>query len=302
MEALWNGIRGILLPLLVVLLLQNTLNLDQSTKNRLLTATLISPWAVQSIRTIVPQIHHVSTTCSLWNAMRKPILDETRDTLQQRISNGRAIRSKRFDLYLPPTYTGRALLFVPGACVPHVAYAQVASQLSEQGVAVVVISAEPVCMPSVHLGCCKKSMQRVMKNVDRKYLPYPARWSLGGHSMGAFCAMRLSSELMNPSHLVFWGMGPYKEARSNISSTTIPVLVVHGSNDKLCEYTPEAWNDFEKDLPPHCVYVVIPGATHNQFATYSNDPAVDGIPGISSEEQHQLVVEATAEFLFKDTY
>jgi pimeloyl-ACP methyl ester carboxylesterase len=137
-----------------------------------------------------------------------------------------------------------------------------------------------------------------MQQVDRDFLPFPAEWSLGGHSMGAFAAMRLAVELQ-PTNLVFWGMGPFTEARTDISSIGCPVLVIQGSNDMLCKYTPESREEFRRALPLHYVEKLIRGGTHDGFATYPNNPIFDGVPGIPKEKQRRLVVAATSNFLLQ---
>jgi pimeloyl-ACP methyl ester carboxylesterase len=137
-----------------------------------------------------------------------------------------------------------------------------------------------------------------MHQVDRDFLPFPAEWSLGGHSMGAFAAMRLAFELQ-PTKLVFWGMGSFPEVRTNISSVKCPVLVINGSNDMLCQYTPESRQEFRRALPSHFLDKLIHGGTHDGFATYPNNSLFDGVPGITREKQHRLVVAATSNFLLQ---
>ena len=294
LQSLIHGSLGILLPLLVLTLLRTA----QLSSSRLLLVTLVSPWTFGSIATIGLELRQMKSTCARWAAIRKPIVDDAREALQHRIRIGRAHHTRRYDIYLPLTFQGQALLFFPGACVPHIAYSEVAGLLSDEGLVVVVVSMEPVYMPSPNLGADAKPMRRIMQQVDHDFLPYPAEWSLGGHSMGSFAAMRLVSELQ-PSRFVFWGMGPFPEIRTNLSNTNCRVLVINGSNDPLCEYTPVSHEEFRRALPPHSVYKTIRGGTHDGFATYPNDPIFDGIPGITKEKQHRLVVAATSTFLLQ---
>ena len=296
MQSLIDGVLGILLPLFVLTILR----IAHVCPDRLLPATLVSPWTAACTATIFPQLRAVQRTCSSWRAIRKPLEDDARDTLRQRIQSGRAQRFHRFDVYFPPVYRGQALLFFPGACVPHAAYSEVAALMSDDGLVVVVASIEPVCMPSPGLGADATPMRLIMHQVDSKFLPYPTQWSLGGHSFGAFAAMRLALEL-GPVCVVLWGVGPFPEAYTNVSQLDCPVLVIQGSNDRLAKHTPESWQEFLKQLPPGAKHKVIHGGTHNGFATYSNNPAVDGLPGITKENQHRLVATATSNFISRHT-
>lgn len=295
MRTFMNGIAGILLPLLVLSLLRR-IALDGT--DRLLPAALLSPWTIASVATVVPELRAVRKVCKGWQKMRKPLEDDARDTLQERVRIGRALHTRRYDIYLPPEYRGQALLFFPGACVPHVCYSEIAASMSDEGLVVVVVSMEPVCMPSAGLGADAPPMRRIMQQVDRDILPYPAQWSLGGHSFGAFAAMRLALEL-GPACVVLWGTGPFPDATTDVSMLNCPVLVVQGSNDKMAQHTPESWHVFLQQLPPDTTRKVIRGGTHNGFASYPNNPLVDGIPGTTKEKQHRQVAAATTKFVFK---
>ena len=295
LETFINGILGLLVPLLVVSLFR-ALHVGS---DRLLPATLVSPWTIASVATIVPELRSIRKVCNGWKKMRKPADEEAVNTLIERIECGRAHRCPRFDVYMPLEYRGQALLFFPGACVPHVAYSEVAAQMSDNGLVVVVASMEPLCMPSAGLGADAPPMRRIMQQVDRDYLPYPAQWSLGGHSFGAFAAMRLALELDPVRSVVFWGAGSFLETTTNISMLNCSVLAIQGSNDCLAKHTPESWKAFLNELPPDTTRKVIRGGTHNGFASYPGIPATDGISGITKEQQHKQTAEATSKFIFQ---
>lgn len=294
LETFIYGILGMLIPLLVVSLLRALI----AGSDRLVPATLVSPWTIASVVTIVPELRAVRKVCNGWKKLRKPADKEAINTLIERIESGRAHHCPRFDVYMPLEYRGRALLFFPGACVPHVSYSEVAAQMSDMGLVVVVASMEPLCMPSAGLGADAPPMRRIIQQVDRNYLPYPAQWSLGGHSFGAFAAMRLALEL-GPSSVVFWGAGSFLETTTNISMLNCSVLAIQGSNDCLAKHTPESWQAFLNELPPDTTRKVIRGGTHNGFASYPGNPAADGVPGITKEQQHKQTAEATSKFIFQ---
>lgn len=293
-----HGILGVTLPILVLIMLQ--IITPALCSGRLIPLTMLSPWTLASFVSIGTEVRAVRKICRGWKSMRKTVDEDALNLLQERIDIGRAHHLPRYDVYLPPEYKGQALLFFPGACVPQACYAQVAAQMSDNGLVVVVVSMEPVTMPSAGLGADAPPMRRIMQQVDKNYLPYPAQWSLGGHSFGAFAAMRLALEL-DPSCVVLWGSGPFPDATTDVSTLDRPVLVVQGSNDNMAKHTPESWEAFLKQLPPDTTRKVIQGGTHNQFASYANNPAVDGIPGMTKEQQHQEVATATSKFIFKST-
>jgi hypothetical protein len=295
LETFINGILGSLIPLLIVSLL---CTLDIGSPHRLVPATLVSPWTIASVDTTLAELRSVRKVCNGWKKMRKQTDEEAVNTLIERIESGRAHRCPRFDLYMPLEYRGQALLFFPGACVPHTAYSEVAAQMSDNGLVVVVASMEPLCMPSAGLGADAPPMRRIIQQVDRDYLPYPAQWSLGGHSFGAFAAMRLALEL-DPASVVFWGAGSFLKTTTNISMLNCSVLAIQGSNDCIAKHTPESWQTFLNELPPNTTRKVIRGGTHNGFASYPGIPATDGISGITKEHQRKQTAEATSKFIFQ---
>lgn len=297
MNSFMNGILGVLLPILVLSLLRVIAN-PTVASDRLLPATLLSPWTIASVATIVPEVRAVRKVLRGWKSLRKTVDENALITLQERIKSGRVRHFSRYDVYLPPDYRGQALLFLPGACVPHAAYSEVAALMSDEGLVVVVVSMEPVTMPSEGLGADAPPMRQIMQRVDSDILPYPAKWSLGGHSFGAFAAMRLALEL-EPSCVALWGTGPFPDATTDVSMLDRPVLVLQGSNDAMAQHTDESWQELLSQLPPDTTRKVIRGGTHNQFTSYPNNPAVDGVPGTTKEKQHQQVATATSKFIFK---
>lgn len=296
MRTFVNGILGVLLPTLVVSLL----NMMHLGLHRLIPLTLVSPWTIASVATVGSELRAVQKVCKGWQNMRKQVEIDAINTRNERMQCGRAHHCRRYDVYLPTEYQGQALLFFPGACVPHTCYSEVAALMSDEGLVVVVVSMEPLAMPSAGLGADAPPLRRIMRQVDREYLPYPAQWSLGGHSFGAFAAMRLALEL-DPQSVVLWGAGNFPDARTNVSMLSCPVLVIQGSNDKIAQHTTESWEAFLKLLPPNTTRTMISGGTHNGFASYPNNPAVDGIPGTTKEKQHQQAATATSKFVLKNS-
>ena len=287
-ELLLQSILGILLPLLVFSLAK----IDP----RLIVP--LSPWTFGVVRGGIPPIQTICDTAHSWKIGRNnPVAT---DCLADRIESGRCVRCGRFDVFLPSSdYSGNAMLLLPGALIAHTAYTDVAAKLSDEGICVVNVSMEPCRMASKHLGASPRRMKNIMKRVDRM-LPEPATsWSIGGHSMGCFAAMALAEEL-DVSSLITWGVANFQNTRTDLSQSSIPVLVLQGSNDKLCEMDETSLREFRLDFPPHTTYKMIRGAAHSWFASVKpGDPHFLGVATISMEQQQEEAAVITAKFLLE---
>jgi pimeloyl-ACP methyl ester carboxylesterase len=218
----------------------------------------------------------------------------------------------------------RALLFLPGALVPHAAYAEVAARLSDAGLVVVVVSAEPTRLVHQHLGADVQSIRRIMTRVQSWLLlnhkerrirspptqrhargsssassgssstvlsPPPSQlmssiirrpsplliseWSLMGHSMGSFSALRLFAQLQHTvpqtiRRVVLWGTGAFLSLATDMTQCTdCHVLLVQGSDDFVVAYGTSSQAEFDALLPATTTYrEVISGGTHDGFASY----------------------------------
>jgi pimeloyl-ACP methyl ester carboxylesterase len=162
-------------------------------------------------------------------------------------------------------------------------------------------------MASKYLGASPRRLKKIMKRVDTTILPQPATfWSIGGHSLGSFAAMAAAKEFTSSSaasSLVLWGSPNLPNTRTNLrqSTSTMRVLVVQGSEDKLCSMDDTSREEFLLDLPSfHTSYQTIDGAGHNWFASVdAGDPNFLGSPSISMEQQQDEVVNITAMFLLE---
>ena len=286
-----QGVLGILVPAIVLGLLSQVFNAH------FLIASTLSPWTIQSIQSVIPPLSTLTSNCKSWTKMRSSTSREALGVLVERIDGNRAFRYRRYDVFLPTQYLGKALVFFPGALIDRTAYSEIAALLSDRGIVVVVVSVEPIRLAANHLGADTGRVNRIIQQVEKRHLAYPAVWSLGGHSMGSFAAMRLVLDLQ-PSKLVMWGSADFPKSRTNISAiVNTRALVVQGSNDKLCQMTDEGLARFKADLPPiHTVFVIV-GASHNQFGSYANNPVFDGYPAIEKGEQQRQVCDVTADFL-----
>jgi pimeloyl-ACP methyl ester carboxylesterase len=294
LPGLFQGLLGVIVPAIVLGILSNV------TGRHLLIACALSPWTVSSIQSITAPLAVFASNMQAWKEFRT--MTASRDVLikfQDRIDQHRAIRYRRYDVFLPREYNGRAIIFFPGAFMDHTDYSEIAGTLSDFGLAIVVVSVEPLRLASRSLGADPGRVQRIMKQVDQRHLAYPADWSLGGHSLGSFAAMRLALSLQ-PSGLVMWGSAFFPMSMTNISANTnTRALVIQGSNDKMCIMHETELEIFMTNLPPSSTIHIIEGASHNQFGSYSGKPHFDGVPRISKQEQHRQTCEVTANFLLQ---
>ncbi len=243
----------------------------------------------------------------------------------------------------------KGLLLLPGAFIDHTSYSQIARQIADRGLIVVVVSMEPLRLALKNLGADVNRIRHIIDSVDIEWVKKLKQlhnynhdcsvshentnrnanddhklieWSIGGHSYGAYAAMRLSSELKEllvskqrrqiKLKLLIWAAGNidrFVPDLSNFDGGDMEALVVLGSNDAYCNFGDgngdvgsvrlgSALHLFLSKLPPVPKCTIIQGGTHNNFASYGGLVEYNGVPGISRERQHQMVVRATTNFLF----
>jgi hypothetical protein len=236
--------------------------------------------------------------------------------LLQRLQQKRAYRTYSYDLYLPISKNnGTAInpaeyiLFLPGAYVEHVAYAEPASLLSDAGYIVVVMSGEPLGIVDTYLPrFFVSNIRYIQRTVENQFVSNKgnvhdmARWVLMGHSMGSLACTQLVSMLPKVKEIVMWGSVPFLDYMGNLSQAdNIRVLVVQGTNDVVLEMfsTPETIQKFWDCLPKSTVKYEIVGGTHGGFGHYISNFVVnqDADSVLQVTEQHSLAVQATVDFL-----
>ena len=252
---------------------------------------------------------------SQWSEMlglkstRSPANMEAWSVLSERIAQQRAYRTRRYDVYLPPSLqAGRAreaLLFLPGFGVEHVAYAEPAARLADAGFVVVVVSAEPLRVASKELGFASSKMKHIQYSVCRQ-LGAPLSWSVMGHSLGSFTATHVAVQLDIP-RIVLWGSAPMDDLIADLSSMSNNkrVLIVQGSDDKVIEFmVPDEevrrkqTEHFYRKLPKETITKIIEGGNHRGFGNYTPAFSIES-PGISRNEQWSQAVAITVDFLRK---
>jgi hypothetical protein len=308
-ERLLQSVLGVLVPLLV-------LSLAKINPRVILP---LSPWTFGAVQGGIAPVQQIAQTCHFWKAGRRDPLPHALDCLAERVASGRCRRFGRYDVFFPPPHNNsvigqqqHAALFLPGALIAHTAYTEVAAKLSDTGICVVTVSMEPCRMATAHLGADSKRMKRIMKRVN-KLLPVSPFWSIGGHSMGSFAAMRIAKELFPTNddddaatriwRLFLWGSANFPDTRTNLRDDELmedfPVLVIQGSNDVLCRMDAQQLAEFQNDFPADTtIYETIDGAAHNWFASVDQgDPFYVGKASISMNQQQEEAVALTADFL-----
>ena len=250
----------------------------------------------------------------------------------------RGYRTYAYDVYLPPPQqqTPHAvgseavfhenpttfLLFLPGAFVEYVAYAQPAALLSDYGYIVIVLSSESTLgIVDVHLPQFYVShIQQIQHDMETKHgsnrdtttgttttssrNTNQYRWIFMGHSMGSLTCTKLISYFPNVKELVLWGSAPFLEYMGNLShmeQDELRVLVVQGTKDQIiqCYCTPEMEEEYWNRLPTSTTTLhEIIGGTHHGFGNYIlNNGGDDDSDTIAIGEQHAIAVQVTVEFL-----
>lgn len=175
----------------------------------------------------------------------------------------------------PPT---RGLVFQPGARVDPRAYVPLLSQVSRQGILVVVVK-QPF-----DIGFLAMSAPHAF--IDG--YPEVTSWAVGGHSLGGVVAARFADD--HPGlvkGLVLWGSYP---ADSLAGRADLRVASVSGSRDGFT--TPADVQASRALLPGVTAYTEIQGAVHSSFGDFGDLPG-DGIPTVGRADAQREIVAAT---------
>ena len=295
-HSLIQGMAGTLIPVMVAILLQKLRDDSKKATSSIymLLPYLLAPWTISCLDRMLPLFAQIVITLRAFLVRRSITIPSAIELLQERIQNQRAYSTRRFDVYLPsslPTNstTHPAMLFFPGALVPHTAYAPVAARLSDAGLVVVVVSFEPTRLVHVHLGLDPIRIRRIAHSVQnhlrhRYSMPHLClAWSLAGHSMGSFGVMKLAQTLLPfqkefesslcpfslTNKLVMWGTGAFPSVSTDLSSlSNILLLLVQGTQDVLVAFGEPHQEEFDRLLPPQTRHYDIVGGTHDGFGSY----------------------------------
>lgn len=210
------------------------------------------------------------------------------DTLAlQELESNDVVNVEKGQFWLQFSPTNRdpisGFIFYPGGRVDYRAYAPLMRAIAERGYEVALVK-----MP---LNLAVLGANRADAVIDAN--PEIPVWYIGGHSLGgAMAAAYVYNNPVSVQGLVLWAAYP---AESNdLSQSGFPVLSIYAERDGLA--TPEKIQASIPLLPKDTMWVEIKGGNHAQFGSYGPQDG-DFDASISAEEQHQLVVDATLNFL-----
>lgn len=176
-------------------------------------------------------------------------------------------------------------IFYPGGRVDFRSYAPYAHAIASQGFLVVIAP-----MPLNLAVFDSNAASRIIASYSNI-----TSWVVGGHSLGGTMAAQYVYD--NPSKikgLILWAA--YPQSETDLSSYSIEVLTVHGTNDGLV--SAEQIADSLKRLPSDTVRLEILGGNHAQFGWYGPQSG-DNPATISRQEQQDQTVNATINLLSK---
>jgi pimeloyl-ACP methyl ester carboxylesterase len=321
-------------------------NIDMSYIGRLCTLSMLSPVAFDILfHFFLPITRMTLVRLMVVLNSRKQADDSAKAILTQRVTSGRAKRRRGYDLYFPPKKVDKlrikqrgntlipSLFFFPGFGIDHAAYSDVAARISDSGIAVAVISLEPLRLAHKALGGGIDDLRRLLrvagKDVSRYYSesasPLIIEWNLGGHSMGGYNSLQLARDIIQQSELpsvimknkksvsrvgsdiIVWAAGNIVDSVPNLRINQRPhlrVLVLNGSIDGIVKFSPQQKRELLSKLPKSTTELrTIKGANHSGFASYdtasknSSTFALNGPRTITLEAQHNEVCSQTVRFL-----
>jgi len=185
------------------------------------------------------------------------------------------------DVVMTPTgdSTGTGLVFLAGAKVDPLAYADKLSGLVEAGTTVVIV--RPVLNFAI--------FEFRPFSAFTALAPDVTDWFVGGHSLGGVKACQYASDDAVSGLILF---GSY--CAGDIADLGKPVLSISASNDGLS--TPAKIEASKADLPADTEFVVIEGANHAQFGDYGVQPG-DGTSTVSDTTVKDELTAALVRFI-----
>jgi len=319
--AMLRSLACLVLPVVAIMVL-NSCCLPGEAGVSLLPA-FTSPWMLHSAYQTFPYMKQISQQIAKFQTGRFSALPGALTVIDERVGLGRLQRSRRLDVYFPPDshnhdhqrQTGRfgptstnGVLLLPGALVPHSAYAEVAARLSDEGFAVAVVSFEPSRLAHLHLGADARSIRKIILKAEKILGHSNMRWALLGHSMGSLAATRIWAELGSFRELVLWGTGPFPSAATDLTGVKnrgSDILLIQGTKDTIVQFgISKGWQStFEAMFPKDRTrWHRIENGTHDGFASYDEYEHQHQLQNRSigleqRRQQHEMACNVTSAFL-----
>ncbi len=177
----------------------------------------------------------------------------------------------------------------PGAYVDLRSYAPAAHEIARDGFLTVIVK----MIDDLAIGESAERATRIISD-----FPQIEKWAIGGHSMGAFGACGYTKNHPDAiDGVVLWA--GYPSSVASINDKIVKAVSIYGTYDGLC--TLDEIESSKQDLPPYTRWVPIAGGNHTQFGWYDTTPDPvqpgDNTAGITRQEQLDLIVQATGDFL-----
>ena len=328
----------------------NNNDIDVQYIGRLGTLSLLSPVTYDIVfHHFLPILKMTISRLIVVLMSRKSSDESCRTILSQRVRSGRVKRRRGdYDLYFPPKdnklrikRSGKTLIpslvFFPGFGIHHSAYADVAARMSDAGIAVAVVSLEPLRLAHEALGGGIDDIRRLIRLAGEdisSYYNYKdnssgliIEWSLGGHSMGGYNSLQLAEAIEQQSHsestsvilknkksisrvgldIIVWAAGNLVDIMPNLRINKRPplrVLLLNGTNDGIVKISPKQKRQLLSKLPKSTTELrTIKGANHSGFASYdtasmkSSTFSFNGHRTITLEEQQKEACSQTVRFI-----
>ena len=185
------------------------------------------------------------------------------------------------DVVMTPTgpANGTGLVFLAGAKVDPLAYADTLSGIVDAGTTVVIVR------PILNFAILEFRPLSTFTDLA----PDVTDWYVGGHSLGGVKACQYATD---PGVRGLVLLGSY--CAGDLSEQNVPVLSVSGSDDGLS--TPAKIDASRADLPADARFVEIEGANHASFGDYGPQPG-DGTASIDDQRMRARLTTALDDFL-----
>jgi hypothetical protein len=189
-------------------------------------------------------------------------------------------------LIFQPENSKSGLIFYPGGKVEHTAYIPLMEALASDGILCVLVEM-PFRLAVLDMSAADGIQDR---------FPEITHWYLGGHSLGgAMAASYLSGHTEEYEGLIL--LAAY--ATEDLSDTTLQVLSVYGSEDRVMDS--EKYTENLANLPSGLTEMVLDGGCHAYFGMYGPQEG-DGTPTITSREQILLTAQAITNLIYNGSH
>jgi hypothetical protein len=188
-------------------------------------------------------------------------------------------------IFNPTTASQTGIIFYPGGKVEYTAYAPLMHKLAEKGVTCVLVH-----MP-LNLAVFGSNKADNAFNASSQI----KHWYIAGHSLGGAIASSYAAKHTSSLEGIIF-LGAY--ASSNLSNTSIDMLSIYGSEDKVLNR--ENFEKTKTNNPANAKYYEIAGGNHAYFGLYGEQDG-DGVASITAEDQQTQTIEQIINFIQQNT-